>query len=155
MKEMVHIFWHCADDDGNFNFYEQENEEYVIDLSTGKIYTPDEEIGELGDPYFFTTSVGSRTMYDLIKEDSSFLHDELTGKWLTDAIKEEITEPDLTGTNIFRFHKWKKPHHGELTLIYEINSYQSNHPLDPEEWDMDINCLGSLGKNYELVEKNK
>jgi len=152
MKEMVHIFWHCADDDGNFNFHEEENEDFVIDLSTGKIYTPDEEIGELDDPYFFTTSAGTNFMHEMISEDGSFLHDELTGKWLAEAIKKEITEPTLTG-GILRLHKWKKPHHGELTLIYDINSYQCNHPLDPVEWDMDIDCVGSLGNNYELVEK--
>jgi hypothetical protein len=150
-KELVHIFWHCADDDGNFNFYEEEDEDYVIDLSTGKIYTPSEDIGELDEPYFFKTSAGTNFMFELMNDVCSFLHDELTGKWLADAIKKEITEP-LLPKGILRMKPWVKPHHGELTLVYHIDSFQCNHPLDPEEWDMEINCLGALGLNYELKE---
>ena len=150
-KEIVNVFWHCADDDGNFNFYEEENEDFVIDLTTGKIYTPSDDIGELDDPYFFTTSAGSNFMHEMISEDGSFLSDELTEKWLTQAIKKQITEPDLTGTKIIRLHKWVKPHHGEISLIYEIDSFQSNHPLDPVEWDMTIDCVGSLGDNHKIV----
>lgn len=152
MKEMVHIFWHCADEDGNFNFNEEDNEDYVIDLVTEKIYSPSDEIGEIDDPYFFTTSAGTNFMHEMIHEDDEFLTDELSGKWLAEAIKKQITEPTLSD-GIIRLMKWKRPHHGELTLIYNINSYQCNHPQDPEEWDMDIDCVGSLGVNYDLVEK--
>lgn len=151
-KELVHIFWHCADDDGNFNFYEEENEDYVIDLATGKIYTPADDIGELDDPYFFAISAGTNFMHQMIEDYDLFLSDELTGKWLVEAIKKEITEPRLPN-GIINLRPWTKPHHGELTLIYEIHSFQSNHPLDPEEWDMEINCLGALGLNYEIKEK--
>ena len=154
--EVIQIFWHCADDDGNLNFHDINADivEFVADLSTGTLYSDYDDIGHIDDPYFFTATGLSNFISEQIREDSSFVTDELSEKHFISALNKQITEPDLTGTNILRLHKWVKPHHGEITLIYEVDSFRCNHPMDPEEWEMNINCLGSLNDNYSLVENS-
>lgn len=151
-KHLVQINWFAPNENGDLLAGDDSSNELVADLSTGKIYGQYDDIGEVDDPYFFYASGIGGVMSELIREDESFLTDELTEKWLIEAIKQQLTEPKLED-GIIRLMNWKKPHFGEVTLIYELNSFQSNHPLDPVEWDVTIDCIGALGLNYELIEK--
>jgi hypothetical protein len=151
-KFLVQISWCCGDENGDFmNDSSSNDTEYVADIATGKIYDEYEDIGDLDDPYYFTAVGVSESMRELISMDNSFLTDELSEKWLIPAIKQQITEPKFTNGNIFTLN-WKKPNFGEVTLVYEVESFQCNHPQDPVEWDTTIDCVGALGLNYDLVE---
>jgi hypothetical protein len=67
---------------------------------------------------------------------------------IRDHIKEIINPSDL-GTLIKRIGKPIKQ--GDFFIVVSFDDYQSNHPLDPVEWDVDINFLGILGKQVKLV----
>jgi len=46
---------------------------------------------------------------------------------------------------------WKKPPFGAFLVVMEVHGWQCNHPLDPEEWDMEMELIGMVGEEVKLV----
>lgn len=65
-------------------------------------------------------------------------------------IKSEL-DPKYGVKDLKKSLHWKRPTAGYFIVVMKINGFQSNHPLDPEEWDVDVKCLGILGREIKLV----
>lgn len=86
-----------------------------------------------------------------LQQDLGF--DVFDGEDLEKIIKyiEEEQYPPFDKGQLFISPEWKKPECGEFIIVLKVDSWKSNHPEDPEEWDMEIEFLGKLGKEVKLV----
>lgn len=78
--------------------------------------------------------------------------DELMKKHLVSGLTRILNPPspkDLSDIMVNLI--WKKPTFGEFFLVFDVNSFQCNHPQDPEEWDMTVDCVGVLDHDYKIT----
>ena len=85
---------------------------------------------------FIVTRAGTKLMIDVDPDltDSDFFD----GEYMEDNITNDKDLPDEPGI---------------YSETIEINSYQSNHPLDPIEWDCDVNIsnIKFIAKPIDLI----
>ncbi len=48
---------------------------------------------------------------------------------------------------------WKQPNDGDFIMVFNIQSFQTNHPLDSVEYDLNVDPIGILGEQVKLVYK--
>lgn len=48
---------------------------------------------------------------------------------------------------------WKQPNDGDFIMVFDIQAFQSNHPEDPVEYDLNVTPIGILGDQVKLVYK--
>jgi len=153
--EIINIKWWCHDvqhDEHHHDNFVDESNLYCLNISTGKLYLVGEYDDDVKNLRYFTVYGLNDFMNDEINLDGSFIIDDLTAKHLILAIKNKEERKPITIDKVLNLQHWVKPKFGDVSLIYEINSGRCNHPMDPEEWEISINCVGSLGNNFELKE---
>ena len=118
---------------------EFDNSDYTIELDIDN----DESI------VLSLEGIDSNASY-FLNEIGTDILDEVGYKMIKDYIKKE-RNPDLESIDFLRNPDWEAPKNGECIMVIKISSWQSNHPMDPQEWDTDIDCLGILGEEVKLT----
>ena len=98
----------------------------------------------------------------LLSDSGDDIFDKKAYEAIIDYIKNEIDPKPIDVVDgkvdlwaAIRDAKREKPTTGELIVVIDVNSWQSNHPQDPEEWDMSIDFLGILGREVKLTYEGK
>jgi hypothetical protein len=107
-----------------------------------------------------TLDDGTMVWLSLVSCDSFFdnyIHEvnfeDIISNDVVDLLKKHLTHeltPKLNLKEVGKIKYWKKPDYGEIILVFKINSFKSNHPEDPEEWDLLVDCIGILGEQVTL-----
>jgi hypothetical protein len=148
--ELLHVEWCCENEMGEFSSHGEGFNEHILDVDNDKHYEKYDEPEDIENPFYYSVKPIGSFMEQLYEDDNDFVCDELSGPCIIGEIKRQRTEPELNGKNLLQAMKWVKPFVGEMVLVYDVNVVQTNHQMDPEEWDVEINCVGVLGQDYKL-----
>lgn len=136
-KELIQLTWWKADPSGLMG-------EGLFE------YDPDlKKVNHLGDtdtknPIFFEVKTMSDYISDLLTD---IVYDGDLDEWIIKGIDNQLNPKPFV--DIFR----TDTSCGEFTLVLEVRSIITpSTPMGPEEYDLEINCLGVLGLNYEIKE---
>jgi hypothetical protein len=157
--ELVQIFWIKLDDDtidisDNVNDDPNYTIEYIIDLKNNTLVKAKDFITSGVDSdelYVFYGTALTSIFTMILSEDEELLLSPETLKYLMIALKSQLVNHKHNDIdNGLDGFKWEKPALGEMTLVFDVESYKCNSPTEPEEWDTRVMCVGSLGNNYEI-----
>lgn len=159
-EELVKISWYLADDSDAENFWDDydDNCEYLLDLED-KNHTLLDKEGEFMIPkkpvvitFEGITEFFKEFVYELGEELICDMRDNTVKNYIIDYINSELN-PHFSFGQLLEAINFTQPENGEFFLVFKVYSYQSNHPEDPVEYDMDVKCVGVLGKHVKLVYK--
>ena len=147
-KEDSAYFWDNYDDSYEF-MLDLEDKNYTLLDSEGEFIIPKKPVviqfKGLGDFFEdYCHEVGEELISDI--------KDETVKNYIIDYINSELN-PQFSFGQLLEAIQFKQPVDGTFFLVFKINTYKSNHPEDPVEYDMDVKCVGVLGKHVKLVYK--
>ncbi len=138
MKEiLINIDWRLID-------FDEDLEDNILQSNETEIEYDDDKV--LIIKFYGLDSSAKFWVHELGRD----AFDEYAIDFIKNHVKKLI-EYEPTLSDVLKSERWIIPKDGEFILVLKINSYRSNHPLDPEEWDMDIETIGVLGDQVKLV----
>ena len=136
MDSLLSVHWELFNGDYNSN-----PDNLLLNLDTGEI-THDELTNGAFISIYGMDEFMRGYISDVGKED---VIDELALPMIVDHIKS-LLNPKLPISLMIG-----PPTFGDFILVYNVISSQTNHPEDPVEYDLNVDCVGILGKQVKFV----